>query len=141
MGLSTFKAKIAAHLVHNGEAGAPRNNEKPCTGGSPWPPRPGIPRTLFRGETSHKHLNRLGRFGSSAPCHCHENLKSTTRFTSTRPIPANPGSQHSTPIPEPIAPLHPRPDPLRHRSIPASAWCYRYTAESSRPSVISPPPE
>src|SRR5262249_24934554 len=24
----------------------PRNNENPCTGGSPWPPRYGIPRTL-----------------------------------------------------------------------------------------------
>ena len=33
--------------VHHDGAGAARNNEKPCTGGPPWPPRSGIPRTLF----------------------------------------------------------------------------------------------
>src|SRR5215831_20622553 len=42
-------------VVHGG-TGAARNNEKPCTGGSPWPPRFGIPRTL-----SASGLSQIGR--------------------------------------------------------------------------------
>jgi len=37
-------------VVDHGEAGAARKNEKPCTGGSPWPPLPGIPRIPFSGD-------------------------------------------------------------------------------------------
>jgi hypothetical protein len=41
-------------VVHNGEAGAARNNEKPCTGGPEsersyrWPPRPASQDSFLR---------------------------------------------------------------------------------------------
>jgi hypothetical protein len=36
-----------------GKVVPPRNNEEPCTGGRPWPPRSGIPRTLSEENVNH----------------------------------------------------------------------------------------